>query len=70
MNEEPCPTDSAPPVLDSLMTVQQAAKFLGMCERSLRAKAKAGEIPCIYFGGKSMRFHPRTLLKQFNPKDL
>lgn len=56
--------------LDKLMTVKEAALFLTMCEKSLRAKAKAGEIPCVYFGGRSMRFHTRTLLEKFNPKNL
>ena len=70
MTELPSPAGSAPQDIDTLITVKEAAKLLRMCEKSLRAKAKAGEIPCVYFGGKSMRFHPRTLLKQFNPKDL
>lgn len=70
MTELPSPTGSAPQDIDTLITVKEAAKLLRMCEKSLRAKAKAGEIPCVYFGGKSMRFHPRTLLKTFNPKDL
>jgi excisionase family DNA binding protein len=70
MTELPSPAGSAPQDIDTLITVKEAAKLLRMCEKSLRAKAKAGEIPCVYFGGKSMRFHPRTLLKTFNPKDL
>lgn len=48
--------------LDQLLAPDSAARWLGIPERELLAKARTGCIPKFELGPKTLRFHPRTVL--------
>lgn len=52
------------PELDQLLETKDAAKWLGMRERDLRArsKGKRAKIPGFWINCQVVRFHPRTIL--------
>ena len=55
--------------LDAILYLEEAAAWLRMSKQELSRKAKAGIIPCIYLSPRNMRFHPRTILKKFEPRE-
>jgi len=50
----------APPHPNQLLTYAEAAKLLGICERTLWTLTSTGEIPCVRIG-RSVRFNPDDL---------
>lgn len=50
------PTSQAP----ALLTAREAAKLLAVCEKTLWALTKSGEIPVVRIG-RSVRYDPRDL---------
>lgn len=55
------------PALDALLTLDEASEWLRMNAKVLLQKTRGRKpmIPCIRFGRKGIRFHPRTILAKF-----
>jgi len=51
----------------TLLNSKQAAKRLGICERTLWSLRKTGEIPAVLIG-RAVRFDPRDLLRWIDRK--
>lgn len=44
-----------------LITIAEAAALTGVCQRTLWARTKSGEIPCRYIG-RAVRYVPEELI--------
>jgi hypothetical protein len=55
------------PHLDQLLTLEEAAQWLGLTPRCLLEKSRGHRpfIPAIRDGRKFIRFHPQTILAKF-----
>ncbi len=49
-------------VTDTLLTPDQAAKWLGIAERTLLANARRRRIPCVRVNARVLRFHLPSVL--------
>lgn len=52
------------PFLDRLMDLRQFCKWSGLSEQEVLKKVRQGVIPCINWGERSKRFHPRSVVDQ------
>lgn len=60
-------TTLLPEGLDSILSLEDASKWLGMEPKHLSLAARKGVIPAQRVGGKrrpTFRFHPRTILEE------
>ena len=48
---------------DRLLTLREAASRLGISERTLRAWAASGRMPCVRLSSRCVRVDPRDLEK-------
>lgn len=48
--------------LDSLLTPQECAAWLGIAERTLINNVRRKKIPVVRINERVLRFHPRTIL--------
>ena len=53
-------TNSSIPIPDRLLTVEEVAQILSFSPRTVRDKAKRGEIPSVHIG-RDVRFHPDVI---------
>jgi hypothetical protein len=52
--------------LDQMLTLEQAAKWLGLSPRKLSAKSKGprAKVPGFWLNTRTVRFHPRTVISK------
>lgn len=59
---QPAPADQGNATPLNLVTAREAAKVLGVCEKTLWSIANRGEIPVVRIG-RSVRYDPRDLAR-------
>jgi excisionase family DNA binding protein len=59
---EPAEPVAAAPAIEPLIDAKAAAKLFGVCERMVYAMAQRGELPCVRFAKRVVRFDRSDIL--------
>lgn len=64
------PSSKKPMLIENLLTVKQAAYYLGISERFLRQLKADGEIPFLVIGKRGVRFKISSLDKWIAEREI